>query len=288
MSDAEQAVALARHYLHVDQPRRALETLERIADPDLEDPELWTLRAAALHALDKPAEAARAAREGLARAPESPHLLYLLCDCEAQRGDAAAAERAILSCLRVAPESAPALCRYALLVAKEGQVDKAARLVEEAARIDPEAGGVARARMIVAYLQGKDEDLARHGKARLAADPDDALTHHLLGQAMLEGGRVDDAGRHLRTAARLDPGDNDLADAAREARFASHRLMRPLWPMQRFGAIPMWIAAMVVLYGLRATGNRAAAGLFGVAYFAYCLYSWIMPPLLRRWMGLSR
>ncbi|XXY53302.1 tetratricopeptide repeat protein [Sorangium sp. So ce269] len=288
MSGAEQGTALARHYLHVDQPRRALDVLERLTDADLEDAELWELRAAALHALERPAEAARAAREGLARAPESPYLLYLLSACEAQLGDAAAAERAILSCLRLAPESAPALCHYALLVAKAGQVAKAARLVEEAARLDPEGGGVARARMIVAYLQGTDDELDRHGKARLAADPDDALTHHLLGQAMLESGRIDEASRHLRTAARLDPGDHDLADAAREARFASHWLLKPLWPMRRFGAIPVWIAALVVIYGLKAAGSRVAAGLLGLAYFVYCLYSWIVPPLLRRWMGLSR
>jgi len=84
------------------------------------------------------------------------------------------------------------------------------------------------------------------------------------------------------------PGDDDRADAAREARFASHPLMRPLRPMRRFGAFRVWIAAMVILYGLRATGNRVAAGLFGFVYLAYCLYGWIIPPLVRRWMGPAR
>jgi len=44
----------------------------------------------------------------------------------------------------------------------------------------------------------------------------------------------------------------------------------------------------VILYGLRATGNRVAAGLFGSVYLAYCLYGWIIPPLVRRWMGAAR
>lgn len=286
MSSAEQAVALAHHYLEIEQPRRALDVLERLADADLEDPALWALRARALHALSRHADAARAAREGLARDPQSVLLLYLLCDAEAEQGNAAAAERAILECLRVDPESAPALCRYAMLVAKAGQIDKAARLIEEATRIDPESGGVARARMVLAYLQGKDDDLARQGRERLAVDPDDAVTHHLLGQAMLERGRVDEAGRHLRTAARLDPGDRDLTDAARAARAASHWLLAPMWPIRRFGQIPLWLGSIAVITVLRIAGHTLIAGALALVYLVYCLYTWIVPPLVRRRMGV--
>lgn len=283
MSNTDRGLRLARHYLDVDRPERALELLERLEDVDLEDPAPWLLRGRALYGLGRFDDAARAAGEGLARDPELPPLLYLRCDCEERRGDLAAAERAILECLRLDPENPYALCRYALLVARAGQVDKAARLVDEASRIDPEHEGVRRCRMIVAYLQGRDEEAAQHGRGLLTANPDDAFVHHMLGHAMFQQGQVGDGSRHLVHAARLEPDDSDLVDAAREARVASHWLLLPLWPIQRYGQVTLWLLASAAILGLYLAGSPLAALAFSLGYLTYCVYTWIMPPLVTRW-----
>lgn len=276
-------LALAHHYLDIDQPQRALQALDS-SGATVEAPDYWLLRGQALYDLGRYAEARTAAREGLAREPESVGLLYLSCNAEVKLGDAAAAERAILAALRLAPEDPYLLCRYAHLVAKAGQIDKAGRLVDEAARVAPDSPVVHKARATLSYLRGKNREMGEHSQRVLADDPDDPYGHSMLGVSAASRGRAGDAARHFASAVRLAPADNTLAEAARESRVASHPLMWPLAPFSRLGPGVVWIGAMVIIFGLRALGFTTAALALTVVYLVWCLYSWITPPLLRRWL----
>jgi hypothetical protein len=60
--------------------------------------------------------------------------------------------------------------------------------------------------------------------------------------------------------------------------------MLPVRPFIRFGPLKTWLAALVVIYGLRLAGLPILAVAAGLIWALLCVYSWVVPPLLRRWM----
>jgi predicted Zn-dependent protease len=275
---------VAQHYIEIGQPQRAIEALGSSGSVDLEDSTYWFLRGQAQYDLDRYAEAAEAARNGLAREAESVPLLYLLGNSEARLGNLSAAEQALLTALRLQPEDPGLLCRYALLVAQAGQLDKAERLMQEAARIDPDHFGVLHARMLISFLRGDDKRALSEGQDVLTKYPESQYGHYMLGQVMLEQRQIGQAGRHLRNAARLDPSDADIVESAREARFYTHWTLWPLHQAHRIGRIRLWLIAVALIIGLPAIGLPEVAAVFMIAYFAFVVYSWTYPPLLKRWL----
>src|SRR5215213_10735294 len=151
--DAAGNLALARHYVRVQRPERALEALAR-AGADVDDPEFHELRGLALYELERYDEAKRAAQAGLAIDPDDVTLLGVLCDCERELGDLAEAERAVLAALELAPSSPQLLGAYAHLCSRAGQFEDAERLLAEAEAIDPQAVAVLQTRVWLAYLRG--------------------------------------------------------------------------------------------------------------------------------------
>lgn len=96
-----------------------------------------------------------------------------------------------------------------------------------------------------------------------------------------------DLGRELL---RLDPGDRALADALVELGVVTHWSSRPLAPFVRYGwggSIALWVGAIVVLGALARVAPRLVRPL-GLAYLVYVIYSWVQPPLVRRWLRWTR
>jgi tetratricopeptide (TPR) repeat protein len=281
--DAHQ-MALAEHYLDVGQPQRTLELLSSADGESLEQADFWRLRAAALYELERYAEAARIAGEGLARDPHRVPLLHIRAMAEAELDDLPAAERSILAGLELDPEDPYLLCAYARIAAAGGQLDKAERLVEEAARVDPENPRVLGMRSFVAYLRGRDREAQRLSDEALSHDPEDSTAHRLRGAALLERGDVRGARRAFETAIRDDPGDRDLGEAVRGTRIATHPLLWPVWPAQRLGVAGSWVVAMVLIFGLRGLGLQTAAVIATGAWIAIVIYSWTAAPAAARWL----
>jgi tetratricopeptide (TPR) repeat protein len=287
MDVTEGNLALARHYLDIDQPHRALDVLHGRQN-DLDDPEYWQLRATALVDLDRHAEAVDAAARGLDLDPDDIGLLLMSALAQRELGDLAAAERALLAALRLDPENAALLSQYALLVAHAGQLDKARRLLDEAERLDPLAGYVVHARGVVAYLAGDDEAAARHAEAILAEHPEESAAHLLRGSVLSQRGWSRAARRHFETAARLDPADAEVADVARRSRWATHPLMWPLLPFQRFGPGKVWLAYIALFVVTAGLGIGWLTLALVATYLFLVVYSWVVPPLLLRWLKQRR
>ena len=275
---------LALHYLEMGRPEQTLSALERVEETQLEEPFYWYLRGQALFDQEQYQEANRATRKGLALAPEEISLLYLLCNIESNQKDLGAAETAILKALRQEPDNPQLLCRYAMLAAQGSQLDKADRLLAEARRRDPQYPAVARTEMALAHLRGADKEVVRLGQESLTVDPEDPYDHFMIGIGLAAQGRATGAERFLSGAARLDPANNDFAELALEARLATHWLMIPLWPIVRFGNVPVWMAAIVILLTLSQFAPKQLLTFFSLFYLVFVVYSWVVPPLLRRWM----
>jgi tetratricopeptide (TPR) repeat protein len=281
MEAVDPSITLARHYLSIEQPEKALAALERGAS-DLEDWEFWYLRGEALRALERREEAEEAARRGLALAPESIPLLQSLANSLAAQQDLAGAETVLLEALRLDSDNTQLLCRYSLLLAQGRQLGKADLVLAEAGRQDPDDPLVIATRLSLLHVRGNDRASMRETRRLLRLSPGSIFGHYMLGTLLLLSGRTGGAGRYLQNAAREYP-EADILTKAQTQRFLAHPLLWPLRPFQRLGSAGAWLVAMALFIVLRFLGLSQAAFVVLGIYLALAVYSWISIPLLRRW-----
>jgi tetratricopeptide (TPR) repeat protein len=270
--------------LVANRPEEALRELAALPAPEGVSARAFHLRCAALGQLGRWPEAAKAARQGLAAGGPDPDLLRLLADAEHELGNLEVAERAALDGLAIDPLDVDLLCCYARLCMAAGQVDKAAKLVERAAAIAPAAAVVYAARVQLAYSRGDDRTAQRIAREFVAEYPESAVAHALLGGMSALRGQVNAAHSGIRQAVAAQPTVDEYAQLALQTRVARHPLLVPVRPFIRFGPVKTWIAAVILLFGLRALGLTALAVAWSIFWIALCVYSWIVPPLVRRWV----
>jgi len=270
----------ARHLIALGRSQEAIAELDKSFDS--EDPVQWWVRALALFDLDRIDDALKATASGLSIDPESVLLLDVVARCQVRRGDLVAAEEAALAALRVDPEDADLLALYALIVAKAGQLEKAKKLVAQARRLDPESTSALRVEAAIASSRGDDRETLLRSREILSIDPEDRHAHLLAGEVLHNRGDVADAAEYLRTAVVNDPRDAVAAQIARENLAWRHPLMWPLRPVHRFGGARVWIAGIVLLMLARMTKNSTVILSVAIAWVVYCIYSWVVPPLVRR------
>ncbi len=132
------------------------------------------------------------------------------------------------------------------------------------------------------YVAANAREAASASRDVLERDPESAVGRALLVGASVERG-------DFRTAHRLygglaaDSGDAGLRESARISRAYSQGWLLPLWPIERFGPIPVWLTFVVMLFGLSAAGFESALVVVVPLYLLLVVYSWIAPPLVRRW-----
>ena len=276
--------ARARALLLAHRPAEALAELAALPAVDAISAEAAILRGFALIRLDRYPEAADAARAGLQAGGPDPDLLRLLGRAEQEMGHLEVAERALLDGLAMAPSDPDLLCAYARLCLAVGQVDKAGRLVDRAAAQNPDSPAVYIARVQVAHARGDDREAQRISREYVAAYPEDPSAHALLGSMSAFRGQMGPAYDGMRQAAAGAPNEQAYAESALEMKLARHPLLAPVRPIMRFGPLKTWVAAIVVIYGLRALGLPALAAVAAGLWLLLCVYSWVVPPLVRRWM----
>ena len=70
-----------------------------------------------------------------------------------------------------------------------------------------------------------------------------------------------------------------------EAKLINHPLMLPLRPFARLNPLVVWIGAVAIIYGLRIAGLGPLSFAFAMIWLGFCVYSWVVPPLVRRWLN---
>lgn len=279
---AERQIALAAHLLDVDRPSDALEQLGRLPAESGSSETVWALRVRALLALERTGDAASAASAGLAEVGQSVWLLHLLALARSDLRDYAGAEQALLAALRLEPEDEVLLCSYVRLLLRVGQVQKAERLLAQAARLAPESRAVLEARALLVYVTGSSRQVTGASREVLRHDPDSTLGRTLLAGSASERGDFRTSSRLLGGLA-AESGDRELREAARINRAYRSPWLLPLWPLERFGAPAVWLAWIVLMFGLSALGLEQVLVVLIPLYLLLVVYSWVAPPLVRRW-----
>ncbi|MFI5695439.1 tetratricopeptide repeat protein [Kribbella sp. NPDC051586] len=281
----ESRLRMAAHWLRIGHPDRTLDELQGLSGDAAVTYRTYLLRGAALHALDRNAEAVDVLRDGLAQHGPMPAMLHVLGSALRSEGRLPEAEATFLQGLSVDPNEPDLLLGYARVCLAAGQAQKAGALVERAASHAPESVAVSAARAQVAFALGKDRDMHRHSTEALAHDPEDPNARALHGTASMLTGDSRSGYTSLASAAAAQPGDADLRDAARQAKLFNHPLMLPLRPFARVNPLVVWICVVAVIYGLRAVGLAPLSFVFAMVWLAFCVYSWVVPPLVRRWIN---
>jgi len=279
----EQRLELARHYLAVGNPERALDALAQTTAVDDED--YWELRAGALLDLDRWEDAAEAARNGLALDPDDFFLLDMLAIAELELDHGGAALEAIDAALALVPDHPTLLGHRALILARLKRFDEAEHAIDEAMAIEPDSVDVLRVRSQVSFLKGDLGAAKQHADDLLEADPDSELSHLLRGNVAVEKGRFRHAVRHFEEAARLNPEIDEIRDVLRENRVAAHPLLAPVRPIWRVGRFRSWLIYVTILGALGAAHLHSARVAIAAIWITLVTISWLAPPLLRRWYG---
>ncbi len=249
-----------------------------------QDPDLLFHSAQADWFGDDARRAEETVRQVLVASPHHAPARQLLAALLTERNEYADAELLLIGLLREYPESADLYGRYARLMLRTLHLDKAEQLAREGLRYDPENDECLLAAALCDTARGgrRNEALAK----LLQAHPESLSSVHALVVALVDSGRIDEAHRIAQGAMRADPANENLVTLVRELRIQNHWSMKPLWPLQRWGwgaSIAMWIGGIVVIRGLAKSAPELATPV-AFAWLAYAIYSWVWPPLIRRFL----
>jgi hypothetical protein len=117
----------------------------------------------------------------------------------------------------------------------------------------------------------------------LRVDPENRVGHILRGDLSARKQKFGAAARHFGAAARLDPNDPEVADAARESRVFAHPLLAPVRPMWRLGRWRSYFLYLTLLVIFAAAGLQSLRVTLVLVWLVIVVLSWFGPPLLRRW-----
>lgn len=267
--------------------RRRLDDARRIIGQGLkqfpQDPDLLFHSAQVEWIADRNAEAEAMVRQVLVVDPNHAPARQLLASILTETGEFADAELMLISLLRDYPESADLYGRYSRLMLRTLHLDKAEQLAREGLRYDPANDECLMAAALCETARSGSRP--NEGLAKLIQEHPESLSSvHALVVALVEAGRIDEAHRVAQGALRGDPANEHLVTLVRELRIQNHWSMKPLWPLQKWGwgaSAVMYVGGILVLNTLRKTAPDIATPA-ALVWLAYCIYSWVWPPLVRR------
>jgi len=280
MAAPGEPLVLARHYVRLHQFERALEVLGRVTSAELDEVEVWRLRAAALHGLRRYEEALRAADSGLARRADDLVLLDQLALSAFEGGKRRKAQAALRRALALDPGNALLIAHGALFLARtKGSVltrrwrrRKAQVSADLAVRLAPESLPVLRIRASVAALTG-DRRASAFKRQLLAVDPGDKAVRLISGAVSVRRGEISEALEHYVEAARLDPGDHRTAWLGRRSRALLRPGAAPLRLLWRLGPRRVHVAVIVLSMALLTVHASTVRAVLLTCWVAVVLYA---------------
>jgi predicted Zn-dependent protease len=225
----------------------------------------------------------------LAQDPHHVNARVLMCQIEQEAGNLAHSEEIILGLLRENPGHDLLYAMYARLMLRALNFDKASRLADEALRLDSQSDAGLRARALCDLVMQKDGRPSESLVRLVASNPNDLHTMHMVVVALIHDRRTREAYLLARELLRANPNNAAVLDLVRALRLERHWSLAPLRPLQRWGwsgSIGLWLGGILVLRVLSQTAP-AWTGPVTTALLVYVAYSWIWPPLLRRWLAWS-
>lgn len=222
----------------------------------------------------------------LERDPEHVDARLLLLALLTEDGELVQAEQVALGLLHAYPEWPGLYAAYARVMLRALHLAKARALAEEALRLAPDSDEALRTIALCDIVDGRSGVDSAALQRLLAEHPEDQHVLALVVTALMHERRFGAALRGARELLRAQPNNPHWLTLVRELRLQTHWAMAPLWPLQRWGwaaSAALWIGGIVAI---RLFGQLwpALVGPATGVILAYAAYSWVGPPLIRRWV----
>lgn len=197
------------------------------------------------------------------------------------------AERVINGLLKDYPDFAYLYGLYGRLMLVTMHIDRAGALAREGLRLDPSDEQSRIVSLLVDVIENRSEDAAAHLKAMVRESPEALHVAWMVAVVLQAHHRNSEAFEVMRGILKAAPDDPDVIEALVGLRVVSHWTMKPLAPLQRYGwggVAATWGIAILAAYLADRFAPAAMLPLFAF-YLAYVVYSWVWPPLLKRWLA---
>lgn len=265
--------------------RAARQALQEELRNQPDDPDLLFARGYVAYREDEYTEARQAFEEVLARDPEYIPALHLLASVAMETKSYSEAEQLLLHIIERHPEDADAFASYARVMMETLHTDKARALAEESLRLDPTHHEAEFVMLLLDMMDGDQKDVHARVSEMIADRPDDLRTIASLYLVLIDSGRHREALGVGQELLRHSPDKEDIVEGLVDLRVASHWSTWPLRPLARWG----WTASAII-WGLSVVMFRLLeqyapdiAGPAAIVFLAFVAYSWVWPPILRRW-----
>ena len=269
--------------------RRTAQARVRLQGALAEYPNDWRLilQASWVEYLDRHFDAAMAMlQQVLAQAPQSQPARALLFELQLEKNELVGAEQVIVQLLREQPEAAHYYGRYAEVMIRAMQLQKARALCREGLRYNADDPSCLAADSLCDLIERPRGATSHSLQQLLVYHPQWLRTLVLVAVTLHDRGDYNGALRIAQELVRAQPDNPDLVQLAAELKATTHWSLLPLWPLRRWGwggSIALWLLGMVAMHTL-ARSNPVAAAILGFCIFGYAVYSWVWPPILRRWV----
>lgn len=276
----------AEHLLEIGRTKHARALLaQHLRQEPRDHVALYYLARAAV--LDRELKEARELiQRALALSPDARGPRALLFHIEFEESQFAPAEQLIISLIRDNPRNPDYLAMYAKLMLFAGHLPKSEQLTIEAMKLDPRHVEARRVKVLLDVVSGKHRAATETIGNLIAEDPQNAELAHTLFYVLVSRGQLEVAERLGRELLRLQPNNQLMVSALVELRVISHPMGLPLYPFRKWGWIGSALLWVVVIFGcqLLERYNQALATTILLTYCFIALYSWIYPPIMRRWL----
>ena len=231
-------------------------------------------------------EAQEVLTEVVATDPGHSEAKHLLARVHIAKKSYPEAEALVLDILRNEPEEAGVLATYARIMMETLHLDKARALAEESLRLDPEEDEAHLVLLLLDISHGKKEVAQERLRQRIVDRPEQADVVASAIVVLMDQGRHREALDLGRELLRVQPDNEALVELMVELRAASHWSAWPLRPFAKWGWAASASVWFVVVIGLNLLRTRAPSltGRIGLGFLVFVAYSWLWPPLLRRWL----
>jgi len=203
------------------------------------------------------------------------------------RKDLAGAERVWIGLLKDNPEDADLYGEYAELMLNAIWIKKALELASEGLKYEPEHEHCRYVIALANIVYGKRADADAALGSLLKEHPERLRPAYALAVALQSKGRYKEAYRLSQQVLRAHPTSPEWLHNVRMFKVASHWSMLPLYPFQRWGwgaSIAFWVLFAFIMAPFSKIAGQGAAIVLLVIWLLLVVYSWVWPPLLRKFL----
>jgi tetratricopeptide (TPR) repeat protein len=198
------------------------------------------------------------------------------------------AESVVLSLLRLQPDRGHLYALYAHVMLLTLNLEKAEALVRESLRLDADNQLAKTLDVMLSVAKDNTPDAEQRLAEMISTHPESLHVVWSWVIVLESKGRYGEALELARQVLRVRPQDADLVDTVIGLKTLSHWTMLPLWPNVRWGWIgagAIWLAGVGLINLARLMHEVTAALVFAGVFVTYVIYSWVWPPLLKRWLA---